>query len=80
MLRIAYSIRRSEILIEAEAEWIRYLASTGVSVVDAVIQRSFVIENLKGCFREFMEGRAERIENAVPYLDLEFMTFASCLK
>jgi len=36
ILRIAHSIRRSENLIKAEVEWIRYLASNGVSVADAV--------------------------------------------
>jgi len=36
ILRIAHSIQRSEILIRAEVEWIRYLTANGVSVADAV--------------------------------------------
>ncbi len=46
----------------------------------AVIHRSFDMENLTGWCKQFMEGRAEKIENAVPYIDLDFKTFASCLK
>ena len=37
ILRIAHSLRRSEKLIKAEVEWIRYLAAKGVSVADAVL-------------------------------------------
>ena len=37
ILRIAHSLRRTEKLIKAEVEWIRYLASKGVSVADAVL-------------------------------------------
>ena len=40
ILRIAHSIRRSEILIKAEVEWIKYLASNGVSVADAVLSEN----------------------------------------
>jgi Ser/Thr protein kinase RdoA (MazF antagonist) len=36
VLRIAHSLRRSEKLIRGEVDWIRYLASNGVSVADAV--------------------------------------------
>lgn len=46
----------------------------------AVIHRSFDTENLTGWCKQFMEGRAERIEKAVPYIDLDFKTFAGCLK
>ena len=37
ILRIAHSLRRSEKLIKAEVEWIRYLASNGVSVADGIL-------------------------------------------
>lgn len=40
ILRIAHTIRRSETLIRAEIEWIRYLASNGVSVADAVLSQN----------------------------------------
>ncbi len=46
----------------------------------AVIRRSFDVENLTGWCKQFMEGRVERIENAFPYIDLDFETFASYLK
>ncbi len=37
ILRIAHSLRRSEKLIKAEVDWIRFLASNGVSVADGVL-------------------------------------------
>ncbi|MCD4708243.1 MAG: phosphotransferase [Candidatus Sabulitectum sp.] len=47
VLRIAHSLRRSEKLIQAEVEWIRYLASNGVSVADAVLSfRGDLVEGI----------------------------------
>ncbi|MCK5131304.1 MAG: phosphotransferase [Candidatus Sabulitectum sp.] len=47
ILRIAHSLRRSEKLIQAEVEWIRYLASNGVSVADAVLsQKGNLVESI----------------------------------
>ena len=46
----------------------------------AVIHRSFNVGELTGWCKMFMEGRAERIENAIPYLDLDFKNFAKYMK
>ena len=46
----------------------------------AVIHRSFDVNDLSGWCGQFMQGRRERIENGVPYLNLDFSTFAKYLE
>ncbi len=68
---------------QLEPEWLSHIQIfLRMREIDlyAVINRSFDVDNLTGWCKKFMEDRAERIENAVPYIDLDFNTFSGFLK